>query len=112
MKKNAASASTAGLNNSPPAAVHPITGGIAPTKDPGTTARANFFFIGVYIILYQKAANHPRRRDTRLADKKSIIEPSNKSTNPMSTASPGLNFPDGIGRDLVLFINASVDLSW
>ena len=31
----------------PPAAVHPITGGNAPTIDPGITAKAVIFFSGV-----------------------------------------------------------------
>jgi len=40
MKKKKARASTLGSRGSPPAAVQPMTGGRAPIRAPGTTAKA------------------------------------------------------------------------
>ena len=46
-------------NIEPPAAVHPIKTGIAPVKEPGTTAKAVIFLRFVYKKLYQMMLNNP-----------------------------------------------------
>jgi len=44
MKKKKAIMIICGSNNEPPAATQPITGGIAPTNEPGTIANGVFLF--------------------------------------------------------------------
>lgn len=100
------------LKGSPPAATHPINGGKAPVKAPGTTAKAVTRFRYVYTPLYQiivtaliiSAGKLPAKKKRKLPEKKQ---------NAANIAAPEAEiFPDGRGLFFVLFIFLSVSISW
>jgi len=51
-------------NKYPPAAVQPMKTGIAPTNEPGTTAKEEILFKLVYSKLYHTTLNNPNKAGT------------------------------------------------
>src|SRR5665647_1660633 len=92
----------------PPPANHPIYGGSAPTKEPGTTANAVTFFNGVYMALYDNKVRKLVRKTMigKLTIK--IKAPYAKKESATSHAAFRLILPDGSGLFFVRGINASV----
>jgi len=96
---------------SPPAALQPIIAGIAPTSDPGTTAKEVTLLRYVYMILYQKIVNIPRNALTFSDIKYNIKNPVRINNKERINAVMGVVFPDGNGLLQVLSIRASYFLS-
>ena len=71
-------------------AVHPITGGIAPTIDPIQVLVILSLFIGVYTALYRNILNTPRAAVSVLTPVARIRVPVTPDTSPNERAWRGL----------------------
>src|SRR5690606_29246974 len=95
----------------PPAAAHPATGGNAPTSEPGSIARANFLFNGVYMKLYETYVAYPINSVVRFVPVYNANEPVTNNAAEIKRALPADILPAGNGLPIVRSISPSYFLS-
>ena len=95
----------------PPAAVQPITGGMAPTTAPTHVLSGVRCFIGVYASVYSPSVAAPRAVVMQLVPSASVARPAAPEALAQPIACGRLMRPDGSGRLCVRFIAASFRVS-
>ena len=99
------------VSSAPPAAVQPITGGMAPTTAPTHVLSGVCCFIGVYASVYRPRVAAPSVAVTQFVPSASVARPATPAPLAQPTACARLTRPDGSGRFAVRFIAASLRIS-